>query len=98
MRRAWERRWSLTEYTFGSRDSWRARDQTGRIQDMHISLYHCHLPKLGQHGIVDHNRETGEVVLSDDGEALKTAVGAAEETLRPLMRPLRTSANRLVSR
>ncbi|WP_254543999.1 DUF7344 domain-containing protein [Halomarina pelagica] len=55
--------------------------KTGCVQEAHISLYHCHLPKLSQHGIVDHNRETGEVVLSDDGEALKAAVETAEDTI-----------------
>ncbi|WP_254545464.1 DUF7344 domain-containing protein [Halomarina pelagica] len=55
--------------------------ETGRIRDVHISLYHNHLPKLSQHGILDHDQETGEVTLLDV-EALKATVGTAEETLR----------------
>ncbi|WP_254543292.1 DUF7344 domain-containing protein [Halomarina pelagica] len=44
--------------------------ETGLVQDVHISLYHRHLPKLSEHGVVRHDRETGEVVSADNADAL----------------------------
>ena len=37
-----------------------------RCKRVAASLHHAHLPRLADHGVVDYDRESGEVVLTDD--------------------------------
>ncbi|MFC7155632.1 hypothetical protein ACFQPA_09195 [Halomarina halobia] len=58
-----------------------AHADTGRVQDVHISLYHNHLPKLSRYDVIRHDRDTGEVALSDNADALGEVLGTLTVSL-----------------
>lgn len=41
------------------------------VERVHVSLYHAHVPKLADAGIVNYDRDRDVVALSADGERLE---------------------------
>lgn len=49
------------------------------LENARIELVHNHIPRLKEHGVIDHDPRNGDVVLTESGENLKALVDSAEE-------------------
>lgn len=49
------------------------------LERVHISLWHSHVPKLSDVGIVEHNREQGTVTLAETADQLEPYMAAVTE-------------------
>lgn len=59
-----------------------ARDREDR-ENLRISLYHCHLPKLEEAGVVEYDRRNGDIVPRKELEALQPLLAAIDEEMTP---------------
>lgn len=50
------------------------------VEHAQIELVHNHIPRMEEHGVIDHDQRNGDVVLTDTGEDLNALVDVAEET------------------
>ena len=48
----------------------RSDPDPGTVQEVYLSLYHAHVPKFAEHGVVTLDRETNRVALTDRGRRL----------------------------
>ena len=59
-------------------------------EDVYVVLYHCHLPRLVEAGVVAHDRARNVVSLTDRGERLADARGlVADPESDPVVLPER---------
>ena len=49
-------------------------------QKVYLSLYHAHVPKFVEHGVVTHDRDTGRVALTARGRRLAERLERTPET------------------
>lgn len=59
------------------------------VTDIHISLYHVHLPRLASKGFIDYDREQGVVDSTEQLEQVQPTLStllAADPSLKPPMK------------
>ncbi|USZ70336.1 hypothetical protein NGM15_09390 [Natronosalvus halobius] len=54
-----------------------AEDRRRARRDVHVSLVHVHLPMVADHGLVEYDRDEGDVALLEKAESV-TSEGALE--------------------
>lgn len=52
-------------------------------ESIKIRLVHNHLPRLSNHGVIEYDRSTGYIELTDVGEELKSILDAANNVEVP---------------
>lgn len=62
--------------------------QSNDREQVRLRLYHCHLPKLKELGIVDYDWRSGDVVLTEGAKTLRPVLEAPtdEEETPPAIR------------
>lgn len=48
-------------------------------KEIHIALYHSHVPVLGEHELVEYRRDTDEVLATDDTDRVASLLERARE-------------------